>query len=80
MLEAGRRLIYYGPLLRADRETAPSNLAFDRSLRSRDPAWGVRQLEAIEEVAAAHGLAREAVIAMPNNNTLLVLQKTRQAP
>jgi SAM-dependent methyltransferase len=74
-LAPGGRLVYYGAFLRADRETAPSNLAFDRSLRDRDPAWGVRQLEEVLALGEELGLRQEAIVDMPNNNTLLVLKR-----
>jgi SAM-dependent methyltransferase len=76
-LRAGGPLYYYGALIRADRETAPSNLDFDRSLRARDPSWGVRHLEAIVEAAAEVGLEFDEVIDMPNNNYSLVLRQPR---
>jgi hypothetical protein len=75
LLGEGERLVLYGPFLRADVETAPSNRAFDDSLRERDPAWGIRALEDVEAAAAEHGLAREALHAMPANNLLVVFSK-----
>jgi hypothetical protein len=71
-LDPGAPLFYYGPMFRKDRETAPSNLAFDRSLKERNPAWGVRQFEEIVQTATGHGFALDQVIEMPNNNTSLV--------
>ena len=75
VLAEGAPLYLYGPMIRAERVTAASNLAFDRSLRDRDPSWGVRSVEAITEAAALVGLAVERVLDMPNNNTSLVLRK-----
>ena len=75
LLGPGAPLVYYGPMFRHDRQTAPSNLAFDRSLRQRDPSWGLRQLEEVAALAGAQGFAREAVIEMPNNNCTLVFRK-----
>jgi hypothetical protein len=40
-------LYLYGPYKREGFETAPSNQAFDQSLRDRDPNWGLRDLEAL---------------------------------
>jgi hypothetical protein len=76
-LVPGAPLIYYGAFIRADRATAPSNLEFDRSLRARDPAWGVRRLEDVVEVADEFGLALEAVVDMPNNNFVVVFRSAR---
>lgn len=50
-------------------------LAFDASLRARNPAWGVRSLEAVLATAATHGLERERVVDMPSNNLTVVLQR-----
>lgn len=75
LLGEGERLVLYGPFLRADVETAPSNLAFDESLRARDPGWGIRALEDVEAAAAEHGLVRESVHDMPANNLLVVFSK-----
>ena len=41
LINPGGLLVTYGPYLEADRDTAPSNLAFDGSLKARDPAWGL---------------------------------------
>jgi SAM-dependent methyltransferase len=75
VLPAGGVLVTYGPYRREGRHTAPSNAAFDASLRSRDPRWGVRDLEAVEEVARGHGLALGEVVEMPANNFVLVFRR-----
>lgn len=75
VLPRGGVLILYGPFLEDDAPTAPSNLAFDESLKSRNPAWGIRRLEDVKALAAQHGLALEARIAMPANNLSLVLRR-----
>jgi hypothetical protein len=65
-------LLYYGPYLEDDVPTAPGNLAFDASLRARDPAWGLRRLADVARQAAAAGLQLRERVAMPANNLLLV--------
>jgi SAM-dependent methyltransferase len=75
ILPAGGVLYLYGPYRRGGRHTAPSNAAFDLSLRAQDPAWGVRDLEAVAALAAAAGFAAPIVVAMPANNLSLVLRK-----
>ena len=72
-LVPGGALVLYGPYKRLGRHTAPSNEAFDASLRSRDARWGVRDVEALE--AAAEGLALESVRPMPANNFTLVFRR-----
>ncbi|MGJ7487932.1 DUF938 domain-containing protein [Variovorax sp. LT2P21] len=64
-------LITYGPYLE-DGPVAPSNEAFDRSLRARDPAWGIRRLDEVVREADRSGLALCARRPMPANNLLLV--------
>ncbi len=57
VLPDGGVLFLYGPYRRFGGHTAPSNAAFDTQLRARDPEWGLRDLEAVVELAAAAGLA-----------------------
>jgi SAM-dependent methyltransferase len=75
VLAAGGRLFLYGPYLEAGLETAASNLAFDESLKSRDPAWGLRDLAAVKTLAATNGLRFAERIAMPANNLIVVFEK-----
>ncbi|MET4577836.1 DUF938 domain-containing protein [Ottowia thiooxydans] len=74
-LAAGGLLVTYGPYLESDVVTSAGNLAFDQSLRSRNPAWGIRQLADVQEVAAAAGLQLAARHTMPANNLLLVWER-----
>ena len=75
ILPRGGVLFTYGPYRRSGAHTAPSNAAFDASLRARDPAWGVRDLEAVESAARAKGFALEEIVEMPANNLSLVFRK-----
>jgi SAM-dependent methyltransferase len=77
-------LILYGPWLKDDIPTAPSNLEFDANLKSRDPQWGLRRVEDFSMAAAARGLALVETRAMPANNLMLLfrpaaLEATRPA-
>jgi hypothetical protein len=74
-LGAGDPLLLYGPFRRAGVHTAPSNDAFDVSLRSRDSRWGVRDLEAVSDEASRRGFALDRVVAMPANNFSVVLRR-----
>lgn len=65
-------LITYGPYLEAATPTAAGNLAFDADLRSRNPAWGLRELAQVALVAKEAGLILRQRIGMPANNLLLV--------
>jgi len=71
LLPAGGRFIVYGPFRHAGRETAPSNEEFDRHLRARDPASGIRDFEQLDELLGALGLDLERDQAMPANNRLI---------
>ncbi len=68
VLPPGGMLFLYGPYRRAGHHTAPSNAAFDADLRRRNPAWGVRDLEAVADLAAAAGFTPPVVAEMPANN------------
>lgn len=72
-------LVTYGPYLEADVPTAASNLAFDADISARDPAWGLRSLDAVRAEAAAAGLQWRQRITMPANNLLLVWSLHSQA-
>jgi hypothetical protein len=65
-------LITYGPYLEDEVTTTPSNLAFDRDLRARNPAWGLRRRDDVAQQAAQAGLALRERVGMPANNLLLV--------
>ena len=75
MLKPGAPLILYGPYRRAGVPTAPSNEAFDASLRARDPEWGLRTVEAVAAEALAQGLELERLVEMPANNLTLAFRK-----
>lgn len=74
-LPPGAPLLLYGPFRRDGRHTAPSNAAFDADLRARNPAWGVRDLEAVAAAAAEHGLSAPDIHEMPANNLLLAFRR-----
>ncbi|MDP2376105.1 DUF938 domain-containing protein [Reyranella sp.] len=76
VLPPGGTLYLYGPYRRDGRHTAPSNEAFDRDLRRRDPTWGVRDLEAVASLAEDRGFGPPEVIDMPANNLSLIFKRT----
>jgi hypothetical protein len=76
LLPADGTLFLYGPYKRAGRHTAPSNEAFDREfLKARNPAWGVRDLEAVAELARLHGFLAPEIVEMPANNLSLAFRR-----
>jgi len=68
-------LFLYGPFKRGGRHTAPSNEAFDESLRARNPEWGVRDLDDVERCAEDHGFALVEVTPMPANNLTVAFER-----
>ena len=76
ILDPHSPLVLYGPYLEADVVTTESNIAFDHSLKSRDPRWGLRHLDDMDALAARTGFTRAARHAMPANNLTLVYRRT----
>jgi hypothetical protein len=79
LLGPGASLYLYGPFRRGGVHSAPSNAAFDRMLRAHDPAWGVRDLEAVVDRAAAHSLHLVEAVPMPANNLSVILRRQASA-
>jgi hypothetical protein len=75
LLSPGAPLVLYGAYIRDGVPTAPSNLAFDQSLRARNPQWGLRTLEAVRAEAEKNGFAFERLFEMPANNLTVVFRK-----
>ena len=75
ILPPGSPLCLYGPYKREGFETAPSNQAFDQSLRDRDPNWGLRNLEAVAAIAQSVGFSAPAITEMPANNLSVVFRR-----
>jgi hypothetical protein len=75
VLDAGAPLYLYGPYRQQAVPTAPSNEAFDESLKARNPQWGLRNLEDVVAEAGANALVLERVVQMPANNLSLVFRR-----
>jgi hypothetical protein len=65
----------YGPWLKDDIPTAPSNLDFDADLKRRDPAWGLRRVEDLAAAAEPRGFTLEVARQMPANNLMMLWRK-----
>lgn len=74
-LSPGAPLYLYGPYRFSGAFTAPSNEAFDASLRERDPRWGVRDLDDVTALAERCGFSRVGVVAMPANNHSVIFRR-----
>jgi hypothetical protein len=75
-LRSGSPLVLYGPYREGGRHTAPSNEAFDASLRARNPTWGVRDLGEVTAAAEEAGFARTRIERLPANNLCVVFVAT----
>lgn len=75
VLGEGGVLYLYGPYRRHGDHTAPSNAAFDAQLRASDPAWGVRDMEAVVALGEAAGFRCDEPMPMPANNFSLILRR-----
>jgi len=79
MLSPGGVFCLYGPFSRGNRFSTESNAAFDASLRARNPAMGIRDLDGLEALAGESGMVRKRVYAMPANNLLVVWSREQNA-
>ena len=77
-LAEGGVLYLYGPFREAGAHTAPSNAAFNDSLRARNATWGVRDIEAVVAAAKAHDLHLVERVAMLANNLSLIFRRGRR--
>jgi SAM-dependent methyltransferase len=74
-LRDGGRLFVYGPFKRDGEHTAPSNAAFDQSLRAENPEWGVRDVADLNTLARDAGLTAAEIAPMPANNLVLAFRR-----
>lgn len=75
LLRSGGVLFTYGPYMRDGRHAAPSNEAFDTSLKSRNAAWGVRDVADVEKAARGNRLLLREIVEMPANNSSLIFAR-----
>ena len=80
VLAPAATVVVYGPFNIRGQFTSPSNAEFDRQLRSDDPVRGIRDLEAVQALAAQAGLLPVADIEMPANNRCLVWRRSLGSP
>lgn len=74
-LRQGGSFCLYGPFRMDGSFNTASNENFAASLRARDPAMGIRDLEALDALGASNGMERRSLYAMPSNNSIAVWQK-----
>jgi hypothetical protein len=73
LLTSGGIFYLYGPF-KQEGNTAPSNHAFDESLRAQNSEWGVRHLEEVIETGRTYSLNLLEVVSMPANNLSVIFQ------
>jgi cyclopropane fatty-acyl-phospholipid synthase-like methyltransferase len=71
------RLVIYGPFNYGGAYTSASNAEFDQWLKARGAHMGIRDAEAVDALAARHGFALVADLAMPANNRCRVWRRSR---
>ena len=74
ILAPGGLLALYGPYRRAGQPMEPGNAAFDAGLRSQNPAWALREVETVAELAARSGFGAPEIVAMPADNLMLLFR------
>jgi len=72
IIDPGGYVCLYGPYNYGGKFTSEGNARFDVWLKSRDPNSGVRDFEAVNELAASNGLELLRDFEMPSNNRILV--------
>ena len=75
LLSTQGALFLYGPYRRFGRHTSQSNAQFDLDLRAHKSEWGLRDLEAMLDVAACTGFALAEMVEMPANNFSLIFKR-----
>ncbi|MDF5719140.1 MAG: DUF938 domain-containing protein [Rhizonema sp. PD37] len=75
ILSPGGILYLYGPYKKGGKHTAPSNAAFDESLRAQNPEWGIRDLDEVVAAADTQHLTLLETYQMPANNLSVVFQR-----
>jgi hypothetical protein len=73
-LRSGGAIYLYGPYS-IDGYMVESNIAFDKSLRTRNQAWGIRSVEEVTQIAEKRGFYLDRKFEMPSNNLSLVFRK-----
>lgn len=74
-VQPGGLVIFYGPFKEDGQHTGDGNARFDESLRAQDPAWGIRDIGDVVELAHGSRLGGPDVTVMPANNRLLTFRK-----
>lgn len=77
VLNGGGVFVLYGPFRQHGVFNTRSNAQFHESLRQADANMGIRHLEELDRMAAAGGMYRERLYALPANNSIAVWMNDR---
>lgn len=80
VLGPGGRFVLYGPFNATGEYTSSSNARFDQYLSSQDPSMGIRDDEAIKQLAEDNAFRFDRSVQMPANNRILVFRKAAVPP
>ncbi len=75
LLPPGGILYLYGPYKIGGRHTAASNQEFDLYLRTQNPEWGIRDLDAVVALGKKHGMVLAETVPMPANNLSVIFRR-----
>lgn len=75
LLKSGGFLYMYGPFKVGGVISPESNIQFDQMLRSRNPSWGLRDVDDVKKLASQYGLHLDKIVDMPANNKSLIFIK-----
>ncbi len=71
-------VIIYGPFDLDGKHTSQGNADFHKDLRSRDPSWGIRDVEDMKQIGAEYNFQLRHRVDMPANNMILVFEFNHQ--
>ena len=74
IIKSGGVICLYGPY-KVGGAMVESNIDFDLSLKSRNPEWGIRDLEEVQRIALTYGFELEKTVPMPANNLTVIFRK-----
>ncbi|KAM3967637.1 methyltransferase-like 26 [Aphomia sociella] len=70
-------MITYGPYGKDGVISPQSNIDFNASLKSRDPSWGIRDINDLIKLGEENSLSLIDTVEMPANNKTLIWKKTK---
>ena len=75
LLQKSQFLMIYGPFKINNMHISESNDLFDKSLRTKNKYWGVKNLDEVSEEGRINGFIQTDLIKMPANNFSVIYKK-----